>query len=127
MRRSNRYADTPARLDLVRRIRSAELPCAVLIAPILPYLTDAADDLERLVGELAACRGDQHHRHPAAADDRAREWFFVWLEREHPELVSIYRQLYAGGANVRSDHGRAIQQRLARVLSRTRLDHHPDA
>ena len=47
--------------------------------------------------------------------------------REHPELVSVYRQLYAGGANMRSDHARAIQQRLARVLSSTRLDHHPDA
>ncbi len=116
-----------ARLDLVRRIRAAGLPCAVLIAPILPHLTDAADDLERLVGELAAAGATSISGIPLRLMTGAREWFFAWLEREHPELVSVYHQLYAAGANVRSDHGRVIQQRLARVLSRTRLDHYPDA
>ena len=95
-----------ARLDLVRRIRAAGLPCAVLIAPILPHLTDAADDLERLVGELAAAGATSISGIPLRLMTGAREWFFAWLEREHPELVSVYRQLYAGGANVRSDHGR---------------------
>src|SRR5215203_5998560 len=43
-----------ARLDLVRRIRATGLPCGVLVAPILPYLTDSEADLEALVSELAA-------------------------------------------------------------------------
>jgi DNA repair photolyase len=116
-----------ARLELVRRIRAAGLPCGVLIAPILPLLTDSSDDLERLVTELGAAGATSISGLPLRLMTGAREWFFAWLEREHPELVGVYRQLYAGGANVRSDHGRAIQQRLARVLTGVRLDHHPDA
>ena len=77
--------------------------------------------------ELAAAGATSISGIPLRLMTGAREWFFAWLEREHPELVSVYRQLYAGGANVRSDHGRVIQQRLARVLSRTRLDHYPAA
>jgi DNA repair photolyase len=116
-----------ARLELVRRIRAAGLPCAVLIAPILPHLTDGADDLERLVDELAAAGATSIFGIPLRLMSGAREWFFGWLERERPELVSVYRQLYAGGANVRTDYGRAIAQRLARVLSRTHLDQHQNA
>ena len=77
--------------------------------------------------ELAAAGATSISGIPLRLMTGAREWFFTWLEREHPELVSVYRQLYAGGANVRSDHGRVIQQRLARELSRTRLDHYPAA
>ena len=36
-----------ARLDLIRRIRAAGLSCGVLVAPILPYLTDSDDHLAR--------------------------------------------------------------------------------
>jgi DNA repair photolyase len=117
----------PARLELIRRTRAAGLPCGVLIAPILPHLTDGADDLERLVDELAAAGATSISGIPLRLMTGAREWFFAWLERERPELVSVYRSLYAGGANLRSDHARIIQQRLARVLSRTHLDHHRDA
>ena len=116
-----------ARLELIRRIRAAGLPCGVLIAPILPHLTDTAEDLERLVGELAAAGTTSISGIPLRLMAGAREWYFAWLEREHPELVSVYRQLYAGGANVRSDYGRTVQQRLARVLSRAHLDRHPNA
>ena len=116
-----------ARLELVRRIRAAGLPCGVLIAPILPQLTDSAEQLERLVGELAKAGATSITGIPLRLMTGAREWFFAWLEREHPELVGTYQALYAAGANVRSDHRRAIQQRLARVLSRARLDTHPNA
>ncbi len=60
-----------ARLELIRRIRAAGLPCGVLVAPILPYLTDSDAHLEALVGQLVGRRGDQHQRHraaPAAGD-----------------------------------------------------------
>ncbi len=42
-----------ARLELVRRIREAGLPCGVFVAPILPLLTDTPEQLRALVGPLA--------------------------------------------------------------------------
>ncbi len=43
-----------ARLDLVRRITDAGLPCGVFVAPVLPRLTDSDAALDALLGEIAA-------------------------------------------------------------------------
>jgi DNA repair photolyase len=43
-----------ARLDLVRAIVEAGLPCQVLVAPILPMITDSDEQLDHTLGEIAA-------------------------------------------------------------------------
>jgi DNA repair photolyase len=104
-----------ARLQLIRRIRAAGLPCGVLVAPILPYLTDSDERLEPLVNELAAAgatriSGIALHLRPGA-----REWFFGWLRREHPELVDRYEQLYARGAYVPKAYATDLQRRFREI------------
>ena len=42
-----------ARLDLVRAVREAGLPCGVMVAPVLPWLTDSTDHLRRLLDAIA--------------------------------------------------------------------------
>ncbi len=109
-------APTPqARLQLIRRIRAAGLPCGVLVAPILPYLTDSDEHLERVVNELAgvgatSISGIALHLRPGA-----REWFFGWLRRERPELVDRYEQLYARGAYVPKAYAADLQTRLRAI------------
>jgi DNA repair photolyase len=72
--------------------------CGVLMAPILPGLTDSPDHLAATVHAIAAA-GAVHvtpivlHLRPGA-----REWFMSWLSTTHPELVSRYRQLYGRSA-----------------------------
>jgi DNA repair photolyase len=114
-----------ARLDLVRRVRAAGLPCGVLLAPILPHLTDSTEHLEALVAELAAAGatsigGIVLHLRPGA-----REWFFAWLDRRRPELRPAYERLYGKGANASVDYRREVQARLRVILDRTQLDRGP--
>src|SRR5918999_3843676 len=104
-----------ARLQLIRRIRAAGLSCGVLVAPILPYLTDSTEQLEGLVAEISAAgatniSGIALHLRPGA-----REWFFRWLRREHPALVDRYQQLYARGAYVPKAYADDLQRRLAAI------------
>ena len=47
-----------------------------------------------------------------------REWFLAWLEREHPELVEPYAQLYRRGAYVAPEYRRALATRVAPLLRR---------
>jgi DNA repair photolyase len=105
-----------ARLNLVRRIRAAGLSCGVLVAPILPHLTDSTEQLERLAAELSAAgastiSGIALHLRPGA-----REWFFGWLRREHPDLVPAYERLYARGAYVSKPYAEDLQRRLRMVM-----------
>ena len=108
-----------ARLELIRRIRAAGLPCGVLVAPILPYLTDSDAHLEDLVDHLAAAgatsiSGIALHLRPGT-----REWFFAWLRRTHPELVDRYAQLYGRGAYVPKAYADDLQRRLRAVRTRS--------
>ena len=105
-----------ARLQLIRRIRAAGLSCGVLVAPILPYLTDSDEQLKPLVTEISSAgatsiSGIALHLRPGA-----REWFFGWLRREHPELVDRYQQLYARGAYVPKAYAEDLQRRLRAIM-----------
>ena len=110
-----------ARLALIRRIRGAGLPCGVLLAPILPHLTDSTEQLEALVDEVVeagatSVSGIALHLRPGA-----REWFFAWLRRERPDLVPAYERLYARGANAPKEYRTDLQTRLRSILSRRSL------
>ena len=43
-----------ARLDLVRALADAGLPCGVMLAPVVPWLTDSEEALDRAIGAIAA-------------------------------------------------------------------------
>ena len=107
---------TPAaRLTLIRRITAAGLPCGVLIAPLLPYLTDSREQIAELVRELVAAgvtgvSGIVLHLRPGA-----REWFFGWLHTHRPDLVPAYQRLYARGATAPKAYRDLIAQRVASV------------
>jgi DNA repair photolyase len=87
-----------ARLDVCRTLNEAGIRCGVLMAPILPGLTDSPEQLSETVGAIADA-GARYvtpivlHLRPGA-----REWFMQWLAAVHPELVARYRTLYARSA-----------------------------
>ena len=86
------------RLDVCRRLADAGLRVSVLMAPIVPFLSDSPEQLESCVREIA--RSGARSVSPIVLHLRpgAREWFWSWLRREHPHLSGRYRALYRGGS-----------------------------
>ncbi|MGY1832780.1 Rv2578c family radical SAM protein [Geodermatophilus sp. SYSU D01180] len=111
-----------ARLDLVRAVADAGLPCGVFLAPVLPGLTDRLADLDAALGAIAAAGATGVTVVPLHLRPGAREWFSAWLAREHPSLVGRYRQLYRGGAYVPPEYRAWLAQRVAPLLRRHGLD-----
>jgi DNA repair photolyase len=111
-----------ARLDLVRAITDAGLPCGVFMAPVLPGLTDRMEDLEAAIGAIAEAGATGVTVLPLHLRPGAREWFTAWLSREHPGLVGRYRQLYRRGAYVPAEYRSWLARRVAPVLARHGLD-----
>ncbi|HET6814249.1 MAG TPA: radical SAM protein [Actinomycetota bacterium] len=97
-----------ARMAAVRQLVEAGIPCGILMAPILPGISDSPEQL-RAVVRAAADAGASHltpitlHLRPGV-----KEEFMPWLEETYPELVAGYRRLYRG-----SNAPKAVREALA--------------
>ncbi len=111
-----------ARLDLVRAIRDAGFDCGVLLAPVLPWLTDSPEHLDGALAQLAAAGATSVTPIVLHLRPGAREWFFEWLRRDRPELVPRYERLYQRGAYVPRAYTDWLGERLAPLLARHGLD-----
>ncbi|MFI2703647.1 Rv2578c family radical SAM protein [Cellulosimicrobium composti] len=86
-----------ARLDLIRAIREAGLPCGVMVAPVLPWLTDSTRALTDLLDAVKDAGATGVTVLPLHLKPGTREWYMGWLAREHPRLVPGYERVYARG------------------------------
>jgi DNA repair photolyase len=111
-----------ARLDLVKALTDAGLPCGVFLAPVLPGLTDTVEQLDAAIGAIAAAGATGVTVIPLHLRPGAREWFMIWLRQAQPELVPRYEQLYARRAYVPAEYRAWLAQRVAPLLSRHGLD-----
>ncbi len=107
-----------ARLELIRKARDAGLPCSVLVAPVLPWLTDSAEALDALFARLAEAGATRVTVLPLHLRPGAREWFARWLGREYPELVPKYRRLYSRGAYLPQAYRQRLGERVGPLLRR---------
>jgi DNA repair photolyase len=111
-----------ARLDLVKAITDAGLPCGVFLAPVLPGLTDDTASLDAALGAIAAAGATGVTVIPLHLRPGAREWFMAWLRPAHPELVPRYERLYARRAYAPAEYRTWLQQQVAPLLRRHGLD-----
>ena len=111
-----------ARLDLVRSISEAGLGCQVLVAPVLPMITDSDEDPDHLLGQVAAAGATGATVFALHLRPGAREWFLRYLGECHPQLVGPYAELYRGGAYVARSYAADLARRARVLLRRHRLD-----
>lgn len=107
-----------ARLALIAAIREAGLDCHVMVAPVLPKLTDSVTHLDALLGEIAAAGARSATVFGLHLRGATRGWFMAWLNRTHPELVGEYRTLYRRGAYLPADYREMLRARAAPLLVR---------
>jgi DNA repair photolyase len=111
-----------ARLDLVRRVRAAGLPCGVFVAPVLPWLTDAVGQLDELLEAIACAGATGVTVIPLHLRPGAREWFMSWLERDHPNLVAGYQRVYRRGSYADARYRRWLAARVGPLVRRHGLE-----
>lgn len=110
-----------ARLDLIHAITDAGLDCHVLVAPVLPMLTDSVERLDALLEQIAAAGATSATVFGLHLRGSVRPWFMSWLATSRPELVGEYRRLYANGAYLPADYRDALRERAAPLLAKHRL------
>ncbi|HEV2769831.1 MAG TPA: radical SAM protein [Solirubrobacteraceae bacterium] len=87
-----------ARLEAVAELNRAGIPTGVLIAPLMPGINDAPEQVDALLtaadeaGAVGIGGIALHLR------GETRGVFFAWLRAARPDLVERYERLYARGA-----------------------------
>jgi len=113
---------TPAaRLEMISAIREAGLDCHVMVAPVLPYLTDSVAHLDDLLARISAAGATGATVFGLHLRGSTRGWFMAWLAHSHPELVGTYRQMYRRGAYLPEGYRRMLRERAAPMVARYRL------
>jgi DNA repair photolyase len=110
------------RLDAVRRLNDAGVPCGVLMAPVIPFLSDSEEAMEETVKAIAEAGAT--HIAPIVLHLRkggSREWWMRWLRQHRPELVPKYRELYGDRAYAPKEYQKEIGASVARLARRYRV------
>jgi DNA repair photolyase len=102
------------RLEAVGELNRAGIPTGVFIAPLMPGINDAPEQVEEIL-DLAAEAGavsvggiGLHLR------GEVRDIWFDWLREHRPDLLSRYEELYERGAYMQA----AERERLSRMTKR---------
>jgi DNA repair photolyase len=107
-----------ARLELIRAVREAGLPCGVFVAPVMPWLTDSTEHLDSLLADLAEAGATGVTVLPMHLRGPVKPWFLSWLAAERPALVGRYRRLYGSSAYAPEAYRRRLHERVGPLLTR---------
>ena len=108
----------PRRLELLGRFAAAGIRTGVLVAPILPGLTDDEEHLDEV---LAACaEAGVGHASPIVLHVRSsiREHFMPWMKETYPWLYPRYVELYGSRSYAPKAYQEEISERFARLRLR---------
>jgi DNA repair photolyase len=91
------------RMEAVARLNHAGVPCGVMVAPVLPGITDDRDMLREVVD--AAVEAGASHVTPILLHLRpiVREEYMGWLREHYPNLVESYEAMYRRAYAPKSD------------------------
>jgi DNA repair photolyase len=107
------------RLVACRALNEAGVPCGVLMAPVLPFISDSDEALEQTVRAIAAAGAT--HIAPIVLHLRkggSREWYLRWLNERHPDLAPRYRELYGDRAYAPKSYQNEIAEKVRRMARR---------
>ncbi|HVM09696.1 MAG TPA: intein-containing Rv2578c family radical SAM protein [Acidimicrobiales bacterium] len=111
------------RVEAVRRINDAGIPCGVLVAPVIPGISDATEQVEEVVRACAEAGAVSISAMPLHLRKGVKEHWMGWLKEAHPDLVPLYAKTYKG-AYAPKAVSESLQETVRRVLAETRA-HRP--
>src|SRR6185437_4760431 len=102
------------RLRAMRTLREAGVPAGVMMAPVLPGLTDSAASIEA----VAAAARDHHAAYFSATALRlaphVKEFYLGFVGDEYPDLLPRYQRAYPG-AYAPPEYRDKLDERIQRI------------
>ena len=106
------------RLEILGRFADAGIRTGVLVAPILPGLTDDEEHLDEVIAGCAAAGVQWATPIVLHVRPSIREHFMPWMERTYPWLYPRYVELYGRRAYAPKTYQQEVSERFARLRLR---------
>ncbi len=112
------------RIETVAALTAAGVSCGVLVAPVLPGISDGDGQLDRLVAASVAAGARSIATVALHLRPGVREHYLGWLRGTHPELLADHLQRYRTAylpADERRDLSARVQELAAKHRRASRL------
>src|SRR2546427_483236 len=106
------------RLRALRRLADSGVRVGLIVAPVIPGITDDVPHLEALFQAAREAGARFVHAGPLRLYPAVRDRFLPMLETRFPHLVGRYRRAYDGRSGVLRDYARALSARIKRLQAR---------
>ena len=104
-----------ARLRALRHLVEAGVNAGLIVAPVLPGITDATEQLRELLRQAKAAGARFASPVPLRLYPAVREPFLPVIERHWPELASRYRAAYRDAMDAPDEYQEALNRRFMRL------------
>ena len=106
------------RLRALKRLAGAGVRVGLIVAPVLPGITDDVPHLEALFQAAREAGARFVHAGPLRLYPAVRDRFLPMVEACFPHLAARYRRAYEGRSGVPRDYARALSARIKKLQAR---------
>jgi DNA repair photolyase len=89
--------------------------------PVLPYLTDSVEHLDRALAAIAEARASYVLWSALHLKPGVKEWYLAWLHETHPEHEAAVRRMYGSGSYAPKAYREWLSARMRPLVRKHRL------
>lgn len=105
------------RLRAMRTLREAGVPAGVMMAPILPGLTDSAPSIEAVAAAAREHDAAYFSAAPLRLAPHVKEFYLGFIDDQYPDLLARYQRAYPGAYAPR-EYQDKLNERVQRIRER---------
>ena len=102
------------RLQAMRTLREAGIQAGVMMAPVLPGLTDSTASIEAVAAAARAYGAAHFSAVPLRLAPHVKEFYLGFIEHEYPELLERYERAYPG-AHAPPEYREKLGERIQKI------------
>jgi DNA repair photolyase len=104
------------RIEAVARLNGAGIPCGVMIAPVLPGISDGKEQLKEVI--VAALDAGATHVSPILLHLRpgVKDVYTAWLQDNYPDLVARYGDMYGRTAYGPKEERESLSRAVTEIV-----------
>ena len=109
----------PVRLKALEKLTRGGIRAGVMLAPVLPGITDGVPQLLALMRAARAAGAAFVHADPLRLYPAVRATFLAAVARHYPALLARYERAFDARGRITATYARALERRVERLKRRT--------